>query len=788
MRATLVTLLAVCAMAANAESAKLREPLPIEAAIALRSHISRSIVDLSPDGEWVAHTYIDHESTMPLAMWAYSATGVSFAEGNGRMQACLTNVRTGEVIRLGGRSSSSWAPVWSPDGDSVAFYSDEDSEAGLWIWDNATREAHRFPSVIVRPFIAAESVRWASDSRRLLVKVLPEGMTVLQANALIRANDGELRIPSAGPDDPSVLVLRAGPATAARRAVGQAVATSVPAIVETLEHVRTPDLALLDIETNEIKRIGPRSGAAWWAFSPDERYVAYTQFAGREPDTQQSVADVIVYELATDRRRVLLNSVRVSSGASVSWSPDSQSLAVMSSGQLAAGEVFVVPVDGSAIRNLGDEQIFKSRADRRPLWDARSEHLFLLGGESLWRIEVASGRGVEVARLTGYALRDIVTEAGASTFWSPDSGRSLIVSASRPAESRAGFYQIDLETGASRTVVEETKTYSTAHSIDVDTGRGAFTFVAEDMQHPPDVWLANARTRRARQVTHLNEQIERYNLGRAQLVEWFSAQGENLRGTLLLPAGYQKGQRYPLAVEVYEGRNGAELVNRFAIRGNTATFNYQVLATRGYAVFYPDAPLRLGTPMTDLIDTVMPGVNKLIEMGIADPDRLAVMGQSYGSYCALSLIAQTKRFKAAIITAVTDPNLVSGYLLMGPQGEAAFTGYYEHGQGNMGGTPWEHGDRYLRNSPLFLFDRIETPLLIGHGTKDFLPLRYPDSVFVGLRRLGKEVEYRIYEGEEHVITRKPNVIDFWNRRLQFLDEHLGNARDATSAKIASAAR
>src|SRR5260221_10317075 len=86
---------------------RLREPLPIETAVSVNNHSGRSAFDLSPDGQWLAHTW----------------SGDSFANGNARSQAALTNVKTGEVIRLGGPTRSNWAPVWSPDGNRVAYYS-----------------------------------------------------------------------------------------------------------------------------------------------------------------------------------------------------------------------------------------------------------------------------------------------------------------------------------------------------------------------------------------------------------------------------------------------------------------------------------------------------------------------------------------------------------------------------------------------------------------------------------------------------------------------------------------
>src|SRR5437762_12672126 len=136
-------------------------------------------------------------------------------------------------------------------------------------------------------------------------------------------------------------------------------------------------------------------------------------------------------------------------------------------------------------------------------------------------------------------------------------------------------------------------------------------------------------------------------MGTARLIEWRSLDGENLQGALLLPAGYEEGKRYPLIVYVYGGATLSDHINHFGV-DDGGPFNMQLFATRGYAVLLPDAPQRLSTPMVDIAKTVLPGVDKVIELGIADPERLGVWGHSYGAYSTLSLIVQTKRFKAAL--------------------------------------------------------------------------------------------------------------------------------------------
>jgi dipeptidyl aminopeptidase/acylaminoacyl peptidase len=176
-------------------------------------------------------------------------------------------------------------------------------------------------------------------------------------------------------------------------------------------------------------------------------------------------------------------------------------------------------------------------------------------------------------------------------------------------------------------------------------------------------------------------------------------------------------------------------------------------------VFIPDIPLRMGTPMSDIPQSVLPGINKLIEMGIADPDRLGVFDQSHGGYTTLSLLVQTQRFKAAVISAGKS-NLVSAYAsaTSGP-------GWSEFGQGRMNGSPWETRENYIENSPFFYFDRVTTPLLILHGDKDTaVPVEHGREIFISLQRLGKEVEMREYRGEEHTIASHENLMDYCSRR------------------------
>jgi dipeptidyl aminopeptidase/acylaminoacyl peptidase len=172
-----------------------------------------------------------------------------------------------------------------------------------------------------------------------------------------------------------------------------------------------------------------------------------------------------------------------------------------------------------------------------------------------------------------------------------------------------------------------------------------------------------------------------------------------------------------------------------------------------------------------IADEILPGVDKIVAMGIADSSRLGVFGQSYGGYSAFSLIVQTHQFKAAIATSgIVD--LVSQYGFLHPDG-SDWTGLLESEQGRMGGTPWQYRNRYIENSPFFYLDRVETPVLIEYGENDSSVA--PDQsqeAFVGLRRLGKTAMLVGYPNEGHALAATAHQQDFWQRVLAWLSLYL----------------
>jgi len=441
----------------------------------------------------------------------------------------------------------------------------------------------------------------------------------------------------------------------------------------------------------------------------------------------------------------------------------------------ANGDVFVLDLNGGGTRNVSNFPEKRGVGGAPPLWDRQGRELYFLHEGALWKAALEPDKTAQVAKIPDRELRRLITRDD-NQFWSPDGGRSVLFMTFDKKSKRSGFYRVDLKSGAAVQLLEKDQCYVCVNTLQLTAiapDGEHLAYFSADAEHDTDLWLTDAQFHVQRRLTHLNPQFDRYQMGAARLIEWHSLDGEKLQGALLLPAGYEEGKQYPLIVYVYGGATLSDDINHFGLGGG-GPFNMQLFATRGYAVLLPDAPLKLATPRTDLAKTVLLGVDKVIELGIADPDRLGVLGHSYGGYSTLSLIVQTKRFKAAM-AADGYADQVGAYGQMDKDGSAFGTSIAEQGQGLMGGTPWEFRSRYIENSPIAYLDRVETPLLIVHGTEDTTIRPYlSDQVFVGLRRLGKEVVYVKYVGEGHspLDWSYANQLDYTRRMVDWFEQHL----------------
>ena len=170
----------------------------------------------------------------------------------------------------------------------------------------------------------------------------------------------------------------------------------------------------------------------------------------------------------------------------------------------------------------------------------------------------------------------------------------------------------------------------------------------------------------------------------------------------------------------------------------------------------------------------MSGVDHLVEQGIADPDRLVVMGGSYGGFSTFWAVTQTDRFKAAIAhAAISDWYSYFGQTDIPAHLEFGFFGF-----------PWETTETYRKFSPITFAERVKTPLLITHGEGDRrVPISQAEQFYTALKKLGAEVEFVRYPREGHQISEPNHVIDLVARQLEWFDRHLKIERDEEKKEV-----
>jgi dipeptidyl aminopeptidase/acylaminoacyl peptidase len=292
----------------------------------------------------------------------------------------------------------------------------------------------------------------------------------------------------------------------------------------------------------------------------------------------------------------------------------------------------------------------------------------------------------------------------------------------------------------------------------------------------------------------LNRQFDAIAKPQYRTIQYQTAEGKQLSGALLLPHGYAAGRRYPLIVSVYGGSlaptgNWASAYKR---SGSRISPDPLVFAGHGYAVLIPSIPLSpMGVqsdPMLELDKGVKPAVEKVIEMGFADPDRIGLVGYSYGGYTVYGLVTQTARFKAAVaLSGFTD--LLSHYGRLDPRHRFSdvpnpLWGPFivEGQQPRMGVPPWNDLERYVRNSPYLHADKVTTPLLMFHADSEAIPLFEAEQFFVALNRMGKRAKLVRYLGEGHSYESPGNVLDMYQHVLSWFDEFLQNRQPNQSAR------
>jgi dipeptidyl aminopeptidase/acylaminoacyl peptidase len=482
---------------------------------------------------------------------------------------------------------------------------------------------------------------------------------------------------------------------------------------------RRDHLYLFDLATKKLEQLtsGPYDdeGPAW---SPDGRRIAFVSARGPEPDRTGNT-DIFVIEARPGASPKQLTTFGGPDDGDISWSPDGKMLAYIQGSEPKYSaynmrHLAVVPADGGAPRVLSGEL---DRSISSPLWSADGSAIYFT---------VADDRIRYLARIP----------AGGGGVQRVIDGKRVV---SSPSQDR----------------------------------HGSIALLSATPAHPPEVYAVDGGT--LRRLSHQNDGwLAGVQLATTEGISTRGKDGTVVNGLLVKPASYRNGERYPAILWIHGGPNSQD---QYEFR-----IERELFAARGYVVF--TANYRGSTGRGDAysksifadwgnreVRDLLAMADRIVAMGVADPNRLGIGGWSYGAILTNYTIASDKRFRAAVSGAGSSMQL-------GMYGVDEYVTQYDAELGQ----PWNNQEAWIKVSyPFFHADRIVTPTLFMGGDKDFnVPLVGGEQMYQALRSNGVATELVIYPGQHHAIRRPTFQIDRLERYVAWYDKHLGSNESAAA--------
>jgi len=545
----------------------------------------------------------------------------------------------------------------------------------------------------------------------------------------------------------------------------------------------TANLWRIRVDGGEAEALTREKGAvAAPSWSPDGKWIAFlrTDVKDEEEEKQEKEhRDARVVDEKSKMARLYVVAAepdasgsraprRLTGGAThvaddFEWSPDSRTIAFTHQPSPAAddwtrSDVSLVDVATATVRPLAASPA----AESQPTWspDGRQIAIAISDAPPTW-----SGRSrVHVVPAEGGPSRPLALTADEYpqiVGWVKDGGRIVVLEA-RGTARRLSTLGVD---GSSPVDLSPADMLVDSATLDATGTRIGFTSQAVDA--PSEPFVSDVEPFAPRRLARVQD-LGDVQVGRTEVLNWKAADGRPIEGLLTYPVGYAAGTRVPLLVVIHGGPSGV-FVRSFV--GNPSPYPVAVFASRGYAVLRCNVRGSTGYGVAfrranyrdwgggDYRD-ILSGVDALVAKGIADPDRMGVMGWSYGGYMTSWVITQTKRFRAASVGAGVT-NLMS---FTGTTDIPSFAPDY------MGGEHWNDFETWRKRSALFNVKGVSTPTLIQHGESDVrVPISQGYELYNALKRQGVTTKMVVYPRQPHGIQEPKLMLDAATRNVEWFD-------------------
>ena len=667
--------------------------------------------------------------------------------------------------------------TWAKDGRALAFLAGVEKPAGsatLEIWDAASRQAKTVASSGQAPtgwiLPIRNDLSWSDDGQRLFFGFKPPlpGADAAKAerpdeqaapdpydfDAILSKVEGDVW----HWNDPRIIPQQKVMWNREKDRTYRAVLHVASGKIAQLGGLDLPDVAIPE---------NPKLALA----TSDVPYL-------KESTWGEGGRDVFVVDLATGARTLVVKKLN----GQPSMSPDGRFVAYFDGGNWSLFDTTAKTsrvATGTLKVILTDEE--HDTPDAAPPygvggWVDEGAGLLVYDRYDIWRVPTAGGAPVNLTAGAGRAsqvtFRVVALDRGPRGPRGRDeqsfsSREPLLLTAYHNREKNWGFCAASFaKPGVERRLDAKKLFKFVAKAKRADVA----LYTREDYGEFPDVWASDLSFKAPKKVSDANPQLADFAWGTAELVQYKSMDGVPLQGVLIKPANYVPGTRYPVITYFYERES--QLLYAFNEPVVNHRPSFAVYAGAGYAIFLPDVVFTIGHPGQSFVRCLVPAVQKLVDMGVADPKKLGLHGHSWGGYGTAYVVTQTNMFAAAVAGAPVA-NMTSAYDGIRWESGLARQFQYEKSQSRIGGSLWEKRDLYIENSPVFFADRVKTPLLIEHGDEDgAVPWYQGIEYYLALRRLDKNVIMLQYRGEPHHLQKYPNKLDYSIKMKQYFDHYL----------------
>lgn len=689
-------------------------------------------------------------------------------------------------------------PVWSPDGKQFAFTNTTAKAIELWVANTASGAAHRINGIAVNGVLTEFSFRepieplsWMGDSRTLLVRTVP-------------SERGSVPVESRVPVGPHVQesLGHAGPAPTFEDLLAN------PHDEDLFDYYATAQLTLVDTASGKATPYGRPAIYAVAKPSPDGQHVlvakihrpysyqlpapAFPQDVevwGRSGSVEKQIAKLPLAD------RVPLSGVRTGP-RSVEWLGDQSATLTWAEALDGGNPKETVPhrdrlLSYAAPFQGEPQQVFKTKERFRSLQPLTGGKVLVEDFERVKRVirtvEIdLNNLSAEPKVLFNRNERDAYRDPGRPVLKTLADGKRVVLQSgdsiflngqgASPAGERPFIDRYNLAAGkADRVFQASADGYENIVAVLDDNGSRLLTR-RESPTEPPNYFLRTGNE--TKPLTNFGSPMPQAAGVKKQLVKYKRADGVPLSFTLYTPAGYKEGARLPAVVWAYpyefsDADTAGQLTGHDA--QSFPELNYhQMVVLDGYALIDNAAMPIVGDPDTvnntyvdQLKMDAQAAVDKAVEMGVVDRERVGVFGHSYGAFMTANLLAHTNLFKAGVAESGAYNRTLTPF---GFQSERR--------------TFWEAKDVYTKMSPFWFADKIKEPILLIHGEADDNTGTFPiqsERLYAAVRGNGGTVRLVMLPNEAHGYRGKETMEHVLFEELSWFDRYLKGKEPGGSA-------